>query len=79
MTKQEVNKIINTIILTLEHKKDQFVDDMKKILIDDLFDESLLKETTEPIYEYIVEKIYQTPNYIEEEPFKKQKKVKDSL
>ena len=48
MTKQKVNKIINTIILTLEHKKDQFVDDMKKILFDDLFDESLLKETTEP-------------------------------
>ena len=79
MTKQEVNKIINTIILTLEHKKDQFVDDMKKILGDDLFDESLLKETTEPIYEYIVEKIYQTPGYIEEEPFKNKRKLKIDL
>jgi dTDP-4-amino-4,6-dideoxygalactose transaminase len=76
MTKQEVNKIINTIILTLEHKKDQFVEDMKKILGDDLFDESLLKETTEPIYDYIVEKIYQTPGYIEEEPFKNKRKLK---
>ena len=52
MTKQEVNKIINTIIITLEHKKDQFVDDMKKILNDDLFDKSLLKETTEPLRLY---------------------------
>ena len=76
MTKQEVNKIINTIILTLEHKKDQFVEDMKTILGDDLFDESLLKETTEPIYDYIVEKIYQTPGYIEEEPFKNKRKLK---
>ena len=76
MTKQEVNKIIQTIILTLEYKKDQFVDDMKKILGDDLFDKSLLKETTEPIYEYIVEKIYQTPGYIEEEPFKNKRKLK---
>jgi hypothetical protein len=76
MTKQEVNKIIQTIILTLEYKKDQFVDDMKKILGDDLFDKSLLKETTEPIYDYIVEKIYQTPGYIEEEPFKNKRKLK---
>ena len=76
MTKQEVYKIINTIIITLEHKKDQFVDDMKKILGDDLFDKSLLKETTEPIYEYIVEKIYETPGYIEEEPFKNKRKLK---
>ena len=76
MTKQEVNKIIQTIILTLEYKNDQFVEDMKKILGDDLFDKSLLKETTEPIYEYIVEKIYQTPGYIEEEPFKNKRKLK---
>jgi len=76
MTKQEVNKIINTVILTLDYKKDQFVEDMKKILGDDLFDKSLLKETTEPIYEYIVEKIYQTPGYIEEEPFKNKRKLK---
>jgi len=73
---QYINKIINTIILTLEHKKDQFVEDMKTILGDDLFDESLLKETTEPIYDYIVEKIYQTPGYIEEEPFKNKRKLK---
>ena len=76
MTKQEVNKIIQTIILTLEYKQDQFVEDMKKILGDDLFDKRLLKETTEPIYEYIVEKIYQTPGYIEEEPFKNKRKLK---
>ena len=76
MTRQEVNKIINTIIITLEHKKDQFVNDMKKILGDDLFDKSLLKETTEPIYDYIVEKIYQTPGYIEEESFKNKRKLK---
>ena len=75
MTKQEVNKIINTIILTLEHKKDQFVEDMKNIN-DDLFDESLLKETTEPIYDYIVEKIYQTPSTQKKNHLKNKRKLK---
>ena len=76
MTKEEVNKIINTIIITLEHKKYEFVNNMKKILGDEIFDNSLLNKPTEPIYDYIVEKIYQTPDYIEDELFKNKQKLK---
>src|SRR5210317_1276 len=76
MTKKEVNKIINTIIITLEHKQNTFVNSIKKILGDDLFDKKLLKETTEDIYDYIVEKTYQLPDYIEDVPFKNKTKLK---
>ena len=31
---------------------------MKKIIGEDIFDKSLINETTEDIYDYIVEKIY---------------------
>ena len=48
----------------------------KKVLGDDLFDKSLVNETTEPIYDYIVEKTYQTPGYIEEVEFKNKRKLK---
>ena len=73
MTKQEVDKVINTIIITLEHKNIEFVNNIKTILGDDVFDKSLLNETTEPIYDYIVEKIYQMPEYVEDVPMNKQK------
>jgi UDP-2-acetamido-2-deoxy-ribo-hexuluronate aminotransferase len=76
MTKKEVDKIINTIIITLEHKQNTFVNSIKKILGDDLFDKKLLKETTEDIYDYIVEKTYQLPDYIEDVPFKNKTKLK---
>ena len=33
---------------------------MKKVIGNDLFDETLITETTEDIYDYIVEKIYQS-------------------
>jgi len=49
---------------------------MKKILGNNLFDKELLKETTEDIYDYIVEKIYQLPEYIEEVEFKDKRKLK---
>ena len=73
MTKQEVNKVINTIIITLEHKNIEFVNNIKTILGENLFDKSLLNETTEPIYDYIIEKIYQMPEYLEDVPMNKQK------
>ena len=49
---------------------------MKKILGNDLFDKELIKETTEDIYDYIVEKTYQLPQYIEEVEFKDKRKLK---
>src|SRR6056300_83195 len=74
MTQSEIDKIINIIIITLEHKNNKFIDNMKKILGNDLFDKELLKETTEDIYDYIVEKTYQLPEYIEDVPFKNKTK-----
>ena len=49
---------------------------MKKLIGDDIFDKSLVNETTEDIYDYIVEKTYQTPEYIEDVSFKDKRKLK---
>jgi len=49
---------------------------MKKLLGNDCIDKSLLNETTEDIYDYIIEKCYQTPGYIEEVTFKNTRKLK---
>ena len=76
MTKGEVDKIINTILIILEQDNDKFVDSMKKIIGEDIFDKSLINETTEDIYDYIVEKTYQWPEYIEDVDFKDKRKLK---
>ena len=76
MEKSEVNKIINTILIVLEQENDKFVNSMKKIIGDDIIDKSLINETTEDIYDYIVEKTYQWPEYIEEVEFKDKRKLK---
>ena len=49
------------------------INNIKTILGENLFDKSLLNETTEPIYDYIIEKIYQMPEYLEDVPMNKQK------
>ena len=46
---------------------------MKRVIGDDLFDKSLINETTEPIYDYIVEKSYQSPEYVEDVNMNKRK------
>ena len=76
MKQEEIDEVINTILLCLEYEENKFVKNMKKVLGDDLFDKSLVNETTEPIYDYIVEKTYQTPGYIEEVEFKNKRKLK---
>ena len=76
MTQEEIDKIINTILIVLEQDNSKFVDSMKKIIGDDLFDKSLINETTEDIYDHIVEKTYQLPEYIEEVEFKNKRKLK---
>ena len=76
MTQEEVNKIINAILILVGQEENRFVESMRKVLGDNVFDKSLLNETTEPIYDYIVEKTYQTPEYIEEVEFKNKRKLK---
>ena len=76
MEKSEVNKVIDTILICLEHENNNFVKTMKKVLGDDIFDKSLVTETTEPIYDYIVEKSYEKPSYIEEVKFNNKRKLK---
>jgi hypothetical protein len=41
-----------------------------------MYDKSLINETTEDIYDYIIEKSYQTPGYIEDVSFKNNRKLK---
>jgi len=76
MTKSEVNKIINTILIVLDQDIDKFTNSMKKVIGEDIFDKNLINEKTEDIYDYIVEKTYQWPEYIEDVDFKNKKKLK---
>ena len=76
MKVEEVDEVINTILILHDQEEEKFVENMKKVLGDDLFDASLINETTEPIYDYIVEKTYQLPEYIEEVEFKNKRKLK---
>jgi len=76
MKQEEIDEVINTILILLGHEENKFVKNMTRVLGDDLFDKSLVNETTEPIYDYIVEKTYQTPGYIEDVEFKNKRKLK---
>ena len=76
MTQEEIDEVINTILILHDQEESKFVKNMKKILGDDLFDNNLVNETNEPIYDYIVEKTYQTPGYIEKVEFKNKRKLK---
>ena len=76
MKQEEINKVINIILLLHDQEAGEFVENMKRVLGDDMFDASLVNETTEPIYDYIVEKTYQTPGYIEDVEFKSKRKLK---
>ena len=76
MTQSEIDTIINTILIVLEQDNDKFVENMKKIIGDDLFDKSLINETTEDIYDHIVEKTYQSPEFIEIVKFEDKAKLK---
>ena len=76
MKQEEINEVINIILLLHDQEAGEFVENMKRVLGDDMFDASLVNETTEPIYYYIVEKTYQTPGYIEDVEFKSKRKLK---
>jgi len=53
-----------------------FCQNMSKILGENMIDKSLINETTEDIYDYIVEKVYQMPEYIQDVSFKSPDKLK---
>ena len=76
MSQQEIDNTINTILIFLDQEENKFLDSMKQLIGDDIFDKSLINETTEDIYDYVVEKTYQTPGYIEEVEFKDKRKLK---
>ena len=73
MKQEEIDQVINTILILLEQEENKFVKNMKRVLGDNLFDKTLITETTEPIYDYIVEKIYQSPDYVEDVSLNKRK------
>ena len=75
-TDAEISKVVNIILIVLDHEETKFLKNMKKLIGDDYIDENLLGETTEPIYDYIIEKCFQTPSYTEEVTFKNTKKLK---
>ena len=52
------------------------ISSIKKLIGEDVFDESLKDKETEDIYDYIIEKTYETPGYIEEVSFKSPEKIK---
>ena len=76
MSQQEVDKVINTILIFLDQEENKFLNSMKQLIGDDIFDKSLVNETTEDVYDYIIEKTYQTPGYIENVSFKNKRKLK---
>ena len=76
MSPQEVDNIINTILIFLDQEENKFLNSMKQLIGDDIFDKSLVNETTEDVYDYIIEKTYQTPGYIENVSFKNKRKLK---
>jgi dTDP-4-amino-4,6-dideoxygalactose transaminase len=76
LRQDEIDKIINTIIILVEQDKNDFIKNIQSLIGDDIFDKSLLAETTEPIYDYIIEKIYLTPEYVKQVEFKSKQKLK---
>ena len=49
---------------------------MRRLFGDNMFDETLINKETEDIYDYIIEKIYKTPEYLEQVQFNNETKLK---
>ena len=50
------------------------IDSVKRIIGEDIFDVELINKKTEDIYDYIIEKTYETPEYIEDVSFNNKQK-----
>ena len=55
------------------------IDSVKRLIGEDIFDVKLINKETEDIYDYIIEKIYETPGYIEDVPFESPEKIKTAF
>ena len=76
MKQEEIDRVINTVIISLEQEKSIFENNVKKLIGDDIFDINLINKTTESIYDYIIEKIYVMPEYVQQVQFKSKQKLK---
>ena len=54
----------------------EFCKNMRRLFGDNMFDETLINKETEDIYDYIIEKIYKTPEYLEQVQFNNETKLK---
>ncbi len=52
------------------------IDSIKTLIGDNVFDKKLINKETEDIYDYIIEKTYETPEYIEDVSFNSPEKIK---
>jgi len=52
------------------------IDSVKRLIGDNVFDKELINKKTEDIYDYIIEKTYETPEYIEDVSFNSPEKIK---
>ena len=52
------------------------ISSIKKLIGEDIFDVELINKETEDIYDYIIEKTYETPEYIEDVSFNSPEKIK---
>ena len=52
------------------------ISSIKKLIGEDIFDVELKNKETEDIYDYIIEKTYETPEYIEDVSFNSPEKIK---
>ena len=55
------------------------ISSIKKLIGEDIFDVELINKETEDIYDYIIEKTYETPEYIEEVSCKSPEKMNNAL
>ena len=62
--------------LEIFEKTAVLISSVRKLIGEDIFDVELINKETEDIYDYIIEKIYETPEYIEEVSFKSPEKIK---
>ena len=62
--------------LEIFEKTAVLISSVRKLIGEDIFDVELINKETEDIYDYIIEKSYQLPSYIEDVSFNDKQKLK---